>query len=671
MLYEMVTGRKPFRGDSIAEMFAALLKEEPDPPSELAPDVPKELERIILRCLRKERERRFQHMGDVKVELQEVKQESDARASAPPGAASARRRSRRRWTALTAAGCLVLAAATAVTVWRLRLGKLPEPRVVLLAPSRITVGGAFSPDGTQIAFGSPGEKGDNSDIWLKLVGEAETRRLTSDPGLDVYPAWSPDGKQIAFVRHSRGASASGVYLVSPLGGPAARRLSEFPARLQLSWSPDSRWLAAGKVGVEGDEARGIHLIPTGGGEPRAVTFPGPHAFDVFPAFSPDGHALAYASCAGEALRVCDLYVLSLDAESRPQGAARALTRQRFWSEGLAWTRDGRSIVYGDGSSYLWRVRADGGSPPERMEMAGRGASYPFTVASRDRLGFVRGLDDVDIYRFQAGTATTTPLVASTAWEMQPQYSPDGLRIAFGSPREGATLEIWLADADGSNPTRLTRGPGRAQGSPGWSSDGRSIAFDSQGEDGRCDVWTIGVDGSGLRQVTHDASNENVPSFSRDGRWMYFGSDRTGRYEVWRVAAAGGAEEQVTRDGGYLPFESLDGRTLYYTKAPGQAPLLARPTAGGEERTIIGCVPASFGYAVGPEGVIHLDCQAPTDPSQRILRRWDARTGKDLPLATLDTGAWAALGLSVSADGRSILYTHATWSQDLMMIEGFR
>ena len=81
LLYEMVTGRRPFGGGSSAEMLAALLKEQPKPPSELVPDVPKELERIILRCLRKEPERRFQHMGDVKVELQEVKEESDSQPS--------------------------------------------------------------------------------------------------------------------------------------------------------------------------------------------------------------------------------------------------------------------------------------------------------------------------------------------------------------------------------------------------------------------------------------------------------------------------------------------------------------------------------------------------------------------------------------------------------------
>jgi eukaryotic-like serine/threonine-protein kinase len=96
LLYEMVTGRRPFGEGSSAEMLAALLKEQPRPPSELVPEVPKELERIIQRCLRKEPERRFQHMGDVRNELQELKEESDSRATAASGAATAKRRSRRR-----------------------------------------------------------------------------------------------------------------------------------------------------------------------------------------------------------------------------------------------------------------------------------------------------------------------------------------------------------------------------------------------------------------------------------------------------------------------------------------------------------------------------------------------------------------------------------------------
>ena len=139
VLYEMVTGRRPFGGSSSAERLAALLKEQPKPPSELVPEVPKELERIIVHCLRKEPGRRFQHMVDVKVELQELKEESDSQAEAPAGAATATRRSRRRWMAWAAAGFLVLAAAAAVTLWRLRRPELPAatPR-----PARVSETGS-------------------------------------------------------------------------------------------------------------------------------------------------------------------------------------------------------------------------------------------------------------------------------------------------------------------------------------------------------------------------------------------------------------------------------------------------------------------------------------------------------------------------------------------------
>jgi Tol biopolymer transport system component len=401
-------------------------------------------------------------------------------------------------------------------------------------------------------------------------------------------------------------------------------------------------------------------------------------WDAYPAFSPDSRALAFFSCEtmGAGLGVCDLHVLALDSELRPKGAPRRLSSQRIGGAGVAWTRDGRSIVYGGATvdvSHLWRVPADGSSPPERVELAGPRAKSPFTVTSRDRLGFIRSFWNVNIHRVQVGATVATPLIASTAWDFQPQYSPDGQRIAFDSEREGDTHEVWLANADGSTPTRLTHGPGRMQGSARWSPDGRTISFDAQAEDGHFDVWTIGVDGSGLRQITHRAADVGPSSWSRDGRWLYFNSTRTGRYQVWRVPAAGGSEEQVTREGGYLPFESPDGSTLYYKKAMGDSPLLARPTTGGEERLILTCIPAPFGYAVGPKGVFHLDCSPPgtKDSLQRTLRHWDARTGQDRLITTLDTGPYAPLGLSVSADGQSVLFTHSTTAIDLMMIENFR
>jgi eukaryotic-like serine/threonine-protein kinase len=582
-------------------------------------------------------------------------------------------RTRRRPAVWAVAGVLILATAIAGTLWLRPRPTFPPPTVVQLTSERWAGAGSFSPDGTQIAYASAGEDGANWDIWVKLVGQAEARRLTTDPAAEDHPAWSPDGTQIAFLRYYAGTTrgltrfaVGAIHLVSPLGGPA-RRLSDIPARLQLSWSPAGRWLAASKAVSGSDPPGGIYLVSIATGDARAVTSPKPNAFDMSPSFSPDGRELAYFACEGPyTLPLCDLYVVPLDSGLTPSGAARRLTRERIKEGGgLAWARDGRSIVY-DG---LWRVRADGGAPPERVEAAA-GGRFPSLASGRDRLAFVRPIGDTDIYRLPQG-GTPTAIVQSTFPELQPQYSPDGRRIAFTSERSGSGQEIWIADADGQNLTRVTRGPGGAQGWPGWSPDGRTVVFDSVAEDGNRDVWTINVDGSDLRRITRDPAHDILPSWSHDGHFIYFSSNRTGRREVWRVPPGGGSEEQLTHEGGAFPLESVDGRTLYYLKkAPADGPLMGRPTAGGDERTILPCA-HPFGYAVAPRGILHLACltQEAGGSPQRTLLFWDATTGQDRPLATVTADVIASL--SVSPDGRSIVYGGGLLTSDLMMIESFR
>jgi Tol biopolymer transport system component len=673
VLYEMVTGRKAFGGKTVSHTLIAVVREEPPPPRELVSAIPEALERLILLCLRKEPDRRFQHMSDVKVHLQEVKESVDSGHASTVAQLAAGRRPWLRRAAWGAAAVLLLVVALAAgrRLWR---HEAPAPTVVQLTSERRAGAGSFSPDGTQVVYQSFGERGDNWDLWIRIVGQAEARQLTNDPAADLWPAWSPDGTQIAFLRRGPAAGAAPVggtiHLVSPMGG-AARRLSELPATPALSWSPNGRWLAASLM-AGGQPAR-IHLVSAASGEVRALTSPKPGEFDAMPSFSPDGRALAYAACARSNMdmlvRQCGVNVLALDSGLRAQGPPRAVTPQLINMSGIAWTGDGGSILYST-MDHLWRVRTDGSGSPERVELARSGVSFPAVSRSGTRLAFGQRNTDFAIYRLPFG-GSPSPLLASAFGDITPSYSPDGRRIAFQSGRagEGEPPNIWLADADGSNATRLTRGPGDLQGSPCWSPDGQWIAFNALSA-GQTDIWAIRADGSGLRQLTRDPGSEVVPSWSRDGRFIYYASNRTGRFEVWRVAAEGGTEEQLTSGGGAAPVESPDGRTLYYQAAERGA-LLARPTSGGRPHTLLACVPTLTSWAAGPRGIVHAQCEPPRvdEPAVQTVRYLDLATGKDEPLATVEGSS--IVGLSVSPDGKTVLYGRGVTTSALMMIDNFR
>lgn len=692
MLYEMVTGRRAFKGPSVAATLTKVSSEEPTPPRDLTPDVPKELERLILRCLRKLPERRLQHMAEAKVELLDLQ---EARKAPVPQPVSGRRpRLQRRWLG---AGFLV-ALAMAISALIPRPGNdaaLPPMRVVPLTASRgIEATPAFSPDGNRMAFAWDGERLPDEgprdfDIWIKLIGSSEARRLTTDPLDDMGPSWSPDGRYIAFHRGRRGEPAS-IYLMSALGG-AERRLADLPAAgsnttwfrgaavPQLAWSPDSRWIAVARARALDEtapEAGGIHLIPIDGGEGHAITAPGVPAWDRDPAFSPDGRRLAYASCASGAFAPlgaftpCDVFVMDLDADFRPAAPPRRLTRHDLVVLGLAWTGDGRSLVYGGSRydlSYLWRVDVDGRRPAERIELARQGLS-PAIVPGQNRLAFALSGADIDIHAFAAGRPQV-PVVSSSLTDFGPAFSPDGRRIAFESGRSGDVEEIWLANADGSDPVQLTHGPGRWQGSPSWSPDGRRIAFDSRGADGFSDVWTINVDGGGLRRITSGALNEVFPTWSADGRWIYFQEEHPDGSDISRVPAVGGPVERVTRDGGFRAVETADGDTLFFVRSDDEGALWRRPVMGGPEQQVVDCV-LSRSVAAGPDGIYYVGC--PAGVPENPLYRLDVADGVSRRLGMVRTGAGFVPGMAVSPDGTQVLVSvMVDDGSNLLMIDNFR
>lgn len=196
-------------------------------------------------------------------------------------------------------------------------------------------------------------------------------------------------------------------------------------------------------------------------------------------------------------------------------------------------------------------------------------------------------------------------IAGSAPEQDPHFSPDGTRIAFTSFASGP-LALWVSDREGGNAVELTSMESRGLKHPRWSPDGSQIAFDSVG-----DIWVIGSGGGPVRRVTADDSEETLPSWSTDGHWLYFASDRTGDWQVWKVPSEGGLAIQVTRDGGAEASESLDGRYLYFTKYNGLPWTFAlssvwrMPVEGGEETLVI--PQTSVGYwGVTRDGICYLN-----------------------------------------------------------------
>jgi Tol biopolymer transport system component/DNA-binding winged helix-turn-helix (wHTH) protein len=579
---------------------------------------------------------------------------------------------------LVATGVVVGAAAA----WLLlRSPGSPEGPPMRLVPLTTLVGQenspTFSPDGDQVAFAWNSEKQDNWDIYVTLVGSSDARRLTSDPSEDSRPTWSPDGRQIAFLRERPDGTT--IQLVSPLGG-ADRKLSDFRGADSLSWSPDGRWLAAGRGEAPGtvEQSRGIYLIPLGGGDPRPLLRSAAGLSDSQPAFSPDGRRVAYGSCnrasqlgSAGGLGGCDIHLIELDAAAAPTGPPRRLTMQRsVFLDSIAWARDGSAVVYAAQATedeYLWRVAADGTRPPERLEIAGGATMNPATVLSRDRLAFTHILVDTDIYRFQVGRAAQL-VAGSTGQEFEPRLSGDGRRLVFGSTRSGSQ-EIWVAEADGSNPQRLTHNPASGKGSPSWSPDGRRIAFDSLGDDNHWHIWMIDADGGTPRRLTTQAGDENVPTWSRDGRWIYFASDQGSGYDIWRVLATGGTPERMTRGAsGHFACESADGKSLLFQFKDDDSPLMALALTGGGTRQLVACVRGSA-FGAGPQGVYYVPCKPEADPTVHVL---DPYTGRDRRLGTLESLTRRPLGLAVSPDGKSIVYPRLmNENRDLMLIENFR
>jgi eukaryotic-like serine/threonine-protein kinase len=681
VLYQMGTGILPFFGDTSGAVLEAILIKQPVSARQLNPRVPAELDGIICKALEKDRDLRYQSAADLRSDLRRLQRYGSGTGSASAAVLPQAKRATRRRLLGTGVFALFLLTIIGTGVWRywhIPVTKTAAPRIV---PITSYVGQprapAFSPTGNEIAFLWDGGTGRDPDVYIKLIGEGPALRLTALPGPKAGPVWSPDGRYLAFIR---GGKDPAIFQVPALGGQE-RRLVNLqspisglrPNARQFDWSGDGTLLAVADK-LTPDTPRSIFLVNLRTGERRRLTSPPETGEDFLPTFSPDGQTIAFG-------RAIHSFVENICLVRVSGGPERQLTflENAFLGEGLSWTADGKEIVFssveGPSKSSLWRVSITGGAPERLLVGLGvQNAAEPAVSPQGNRLAYTQISTNVNIWQIPLTSRVhkSVKLIFSTRYQDGPQYSPDGSKIIFVSDRSGSS-EIWVSNKDGSSPTQLTSFAAQDTGTPRWSPDGRYIVFDSlkSGNDG---VYVMNADGSGVRPLAVDSHTNNVASCSRDGRWVYFASDRKGRDEVWKVPFEGGEPVQVTRHGGFVPLEAPDGKWLYYMKAYYGEPGLWRiPVRGGTEEPVMPWFrPEDWGaWAVGDRGVYFVDSVAAPQPELKLFEPETNRLKRIITLEKLPALSGNPV-LAVSPDEEAILYTQIDdVKSDIMLLDNFR
>ncbi|HUQ90979.1 MAG TPA: protein kinase, partial [Bryobacteraceae bacterium] len=621
VLYEMVTGKQAFHSDTRLSTLAAITRDDPKPISEVVEGTPRELDRIVSRCLRKDPERRFQTAADLKVALQETKEESEsgkAAAVAAPG--SPRRHISKPVIAITA----LVVTAFATAVWLLnRTAPRPAGGLVITRVTSdpgLTTNPAISPDGKLIAYASD-RGGDNLDIWVQQVAGGQPIQLTSNPSDDRHPSFSADGSKIVFRSEREGG---GIYVISALGGEERliAKSGQFPR-----FSPDGSWIAY-CIGAAGLRSGKIYVVSATGGASRELKIQIPWA--SVPIWSADGRFLLFiGSTDPSGMGSTDWWVAPAEGGQAVQtGAAAAFTRAglrtyRGVSNPYAWKGD--QIVFSAGlgdSSNLWQLPITPitwqiKGPPQPLT-SGAGQESGASLAADGRLVFTTAEWHEDLWMLSinanAGKALGKPqqLTRSGGSSYRPSLSSDGRKLVYLSDRSGNS-DVWIRDMAGGKETALTATPwdefhgvinadgskvvyryrqgeknildilplgrGVAErlcegcGSPvSWAPDGRRILYYW----GRPIRWST-IDSLTRQQVDlirHPKYNIHMARFSPDGAWLSFHVPievEEGRSPIFITpirggAAAGESEWIPVTDGMSIdaaPFWSPDGGILYF------------------------------------------------------------------------------------------------------------
>lgn len=475
------------------------------------------------------------------------------------------------WGAMVVLLLAVLDAA--VHVRRFELGSPLETRPYTTSAFTAEAGReyspAISPDGRSIAFVWD-QNGQNYNIYVREVGGGDPQRLTSSTDSEFSPSWSPDGRQIAFVRIS-GVQAH--IIVKPRASAEERVVASMryvsgqwtssmvPQIDDIGpvWSPDGASLVFSDVANHG-----LFEIAMATGAIRRLT----PAYDLskdlrdfYPRYSPDGKYLAFAHYTSHG--VGDIYTFE-----RKTGNIRQVTFDERAIRGESWTPDRQQLVFASsrgGQTRLWLIDGVNAGPPRLLPSDSSYVSDPAVSPDGKWIAYIDSEETWNMWRAEitpSGIRAATPFLPTSGRNHDPRYSPDGRHVAFVSDRSG-NWEIWQADADGRNLTQLTKFGGPWLGGVSWSPDGTQLAFDAR-PDGHSNVYLLRIADRQIRALNKTPYEDRMPTWSRDGRFIYFSSTRDGSISLYREDLKTGAISSVFLNT-FSAEEGFEPDTIYLSR----------------------------------------------------------------------------------------------------------
>ncbi|HSB36336.1 MAG TPA: LpqB family beta-propeller domain-containing protein, partial [Thermoanaerobaculia bacterium] len=552
ILYEMLSGRRAFSGDSAADTMSAILREEPPDLSVTNQNVSPGLERIVRHCLEKNPEQRFHSAHDVAFALETLTGPSAPMTAVRTGGSRVPRP-----ILIAGVGLLGLLAGLAIGRWAAP-GPPEPPEIRPLTYSGRDWSPAASPDGKTIAFASDREG--RTRIWVKQIAGGNEAPLTDGP-MDMHPRFSPDGSSILFA-HAEGAEVA-LYRVALVGGEPRRVVAD---AFQGDWSPDGTRIAFVRYARGGFGTEIAIVSADGSGARSLATFPG---LDLKrPRWTPDGRAVLAVQGAGAGTTPGLIHWLTADGR---QHRVLSPPDSRGELSSIAWS-SGR-MVYMQGASATSTTRTVTG----RVLLQEPGSSRAKVLlqvsnfgGTLDVLGPGRLIFDAD---FSHQTLREVPAAerrgtaAAARWitrgrssDRQPFYSPDGKRLLFASDR-GGNLDIWEITLATGALRRLTDDAAE-DWDPALSPDGKQLLWSSN-RSGHFEIWMAEPDGSDPRQVTRDGMDAENPEMTPNGRWITYTSANPSRSGLWKIHPDGSGDTKIVGGSAIHPEISPDGAYVLY------------------------------------------------------------------------------------------------------------